>query len=97
MQHLMDADYDQQFLFPPAVEDWVGPEHPARFIREFVESLDLEAMGIQWVSGVGGRPGYAARLLVKIWLYGYYERIRSSRKLEGACRICANLRFAPCS
>lgn len=86
MAHLIDADYDQQFLLPPALEDWVGPTHPARFIREFVEALDLREMGITWASGEGGRPAYAAELLLKIWLYGYYERIRSSRQLEKACR-----------
>lgn len=86
MARRIDADYSQPFLLPPDLEDWVGPGHPARFIREFVEALDLEALGITWASGEGGRPPYAAQLLLKIWLYGYYERVRSSRKLEKACR-----------
>jgi transposase len=86
MARRIDADYSQQFLLPPDLEDWVGANHPARFIREFVEALDLEALAIVWASGEGGRPAYAAELLLKIWLYGYYERIRSSRKLEKACR-----------
>ena len=86
MSHLMDADYSHQFLFPPSVEDWVGPDHPARFIREFVDALDLNELGITWAAGEGGRPAYAASLLLKVWLYGYYERIRSSRQLEKACQ-----------
>lgn len=86
MGHLIDADYSQQFLLPPSIEDWVGPEHPARFIREFVEALDLTEMGITWAAGEGGRPAYATELLLKVWLLGYYERIRSTRKLEKACR-----------
>lgn len=86
MAHLMDADYSQELLFPPSVENWVAPGHPARFIREFVDALDLQEMGISWGKGEGGRPAYAASLLLKIWLYGYFERIRSSRKLEKACR-----------
>ena len=79
-------DYGQQFLFPPALEDWVGPDHPVRYIREFVEQLDLARLGFSMPTGAEGRPPYAPGLLLKIWLYGYYQRIRSTRKLEAACR-----------
>ena len=79
-------DYGQQFLFPPALEDWVAKDHPARFLREFVEQLDLRALGFAMPVAVEGRPPYATSLLLKIWLYGYFHRIRSTRKLEAACR-----------
>lgn len=79
-------DYGQQFLFPPALEDWVPADHPARFLREFVEQLDLPALGFTTPTAVEGRPPYAPGLLLKIWLYGYFQRIRSTRKLEAACR-----------
>lgn len=79
-------DYGQQFLFPPALEDWVAHDHPARFLREFVEQLDLAALGFIIPAAVEGRPPYAPSLLLKIWLYGYFHRIRSTRKLEAACR-----------
>jgi transposase len=78
-------DYGQQFLFPPALEDWVPGDHPARFLREFVEQLDLPALGLAMPVAVEGRPPYAPSLLLKIWLYGYFHRIRSTRKLEAAC------------
>jgi len=78
-------DYGQQFLFPPALEDWVPADHPARFLREFVEQLDLPALGFAMPLAVEGRPPYAPSLLLKIWLYGYFQRIRSTRKLEVAC------------
>jgi transposase len=79
-------DYGQQFLLPPALEDWVPDDHPARFLREFVEQLDLPALGFVMPSASEGRPPYAPSLLLKIWLYGYFHRIRSTRKLEVACR-----------
>ncbi len=78
-------DYGQQFLFPPALEDWVPADHPARFLREFVDQLELPALGFVLPSASEGRPPYAPSLLLKIWLYGYFHRIRSSRKLEVAC------------
>lgn len=79
-------DYGQQFLFPPALEDWVPADHPARFLREFVDQLDLPGLGFAVPSAGEGRPPYAPSLLLKIWLYGYFHRIRATRKLEAACR-----------
>lgn len=79
------ADYKQVFLLPPAIDDWIGPDHPARFIRDFVDSLDLEALGFSIPMAETGRPAYAVDLLLKAWLYGYFNKIRASRKLEKAC------------
>lgn len=79
------ADYSQTYLLPPSIEDWVPLDHPARFIRDFVESLNLGSMGFNLPEAVDGRPPYSADLLLKIWLYGYMNRLRSSRKLEAAC------------
>ena len=86
MAHPIAPDYGQQFLFPPALEDWVPADHPARFLREFVDQLDLPALGFATPTAVEGRPPYAPSLLLKIWLHGYFHRIRSTRKLETACR-----------
>ena len=47
MNNEIKADYDQQFLLPPSLEDWVPEDHPVRFIREFVDSMDLRGMGFQ--------------------------------------------------
>lgn len=79
-------DYGQQFIFPPALEEWVPLDHPARFLREFVDQLDLPALGFVMPTALDGRPPYHPSLLLKIWLYGYFHRIRSTRKLEAACR-----------
>ncbi|MDP4228267.1 MAG: IS1182 family transposase, partial [Bacteroidota bacterium] len=85
MAHVIAPDYGQQFLLPPALEDWVAAEHPARFLREFVDQLDLAALGFVIPAASEGRPPYAPSLLLKIWLYGYFFRIRSTRRLETAC------------
>ena len=52
----IEANYDQIFLLPPSIEDWVGRDHPARFIREFVEALDLRALGFRERPSEEGRP-----------------------------------------
>jgi transposase len=86
MAEPLAPDYGQQFLFPPALEDWVPKDHPVRFIREFVEQQDLAKLGFAMPLSMEGRPPYAPGLLLKIWLYGYHQRVRSTRKLEAACR-----------
>src|SRR6267154_1585535 len=86
MAQSIAPDYGQQFLFPPALEDWVPADHPARFLREFVDQLDLGVLGFAMPVAMEGRPPYHPSLLLKIWLYGYYHRVRSTRKLETACR-----------
>ena len=85
MAQRIAPDYGQQFLFPPSIEDLLPADHPARFLREFVDELDLPDLGFVISNATEGRPSYAPSLLLKIWLYGYYHRIRSTRKLEVAC------------
>jgi transposase len=79
-------DYGQQFLLPPSLEDWVSKDHPVRYIREFVDQQDLAQLGFAMPASNEGRPAYAPSLLLKIWLFGYHHRLRSTRKLEAACR-----------
>jgi transposase len=85
MKREIRADHDQMLLFPPAVEEWVEEDHPARFIRDFVEALDLRELGFAVPTSEVGGSFYAPALLLEVWLYGFMYGIGSTRKLERAC------------
>ncbi len=76
-------DRGQATLIPARLEDYVGEDNPVRVIDAFIDELDLSAPDFSGVvPEATGRPGYHPAALLKIYLYGYLNRIRSSRRLE---------------
>ncbi len=83
MPHITGRNRSQLLLLPESLDDYVGPENPVRFIEAFVDGLDLAAAGFARVEPEEtGRPGYRPADLLKLYVYGYLNRIRSSRRLE---------------
>src|ERR1700756_986992 len=83
MTHIAGFERDQLLLLPEAVDDYVDADNPVRFIDAFVDGLDLAAAGFARVTPAAtGRRGYAPGDLLKLYIYGYLNRVRSSRRLE---------------
>jgi hypothetical protein len=73
------ADRDQSTLFPECLEDWIGENNPVRVIDVFVEELDLAELGFDGVDPEAtGRPSYHPSILLKLYIYGYLNRVQSS-------------------
>jgi len=86
MNYLQGESRNQELLLPERLEDYVEESNPVRFIEAFVDRLDMAECGFERaVSNSKGRPGYDPRDLLKLYLYGYMNRTRSSRMLEKAC------------
>jgi transposase len=86
MNHRAGLDRSQTLLFPERLEDYVAPENPVRFLDAFVGTLDLVALQFTKARcAATGCPPYDPAMLLKLYLYGYLNRIRSSRRLEAEC------------
>ncbi len=76
-------DREQATLFPECLEDWVDENNPVRVIDVFVDHLDLSELGFDGVAPEAtGRPSYHPSGLLKLYIYGYLNRVQSSRRLE---------------
>ncbi len=74
---------DQGTLFPERLEDWIAEDNPVRVIDVFVDELDLGELGfVRAAPEATGRPGYHPSVLLKLYIYGYLNRVQSSRRLE---------------
>ena len=80
---------EQAWLLPPTLNDLLGEGHPARFVAAFVDGLtqaEWAELGVNTEGEALGAPAYHPRALLCVWLYGFMTGVRSSRKLECACR-----------
>src|SRR5689334_16303063 len=76
-------DRGQATLFPECLEDWIDADNPVRVIDAFAEKLDLGELGFDGVAPEAtGRPSYHPSVLLKLYIYGYLNRVQSSRRLE---------------
>lgn len=90
----------QQMFFPPSIDEYVSEDNPVRAIEDYVELLNMVELGFTKaaLNSADGQPAYHPKLLLKIYIYGYLNKIRSSRKLETEIKrnvemmwICAGL------
>lgn len=78
---------EQMTLFPARLDDYVSEDNPVRAVDVFVDTLDLDKLGFIRVHPLDlGRPGYDPRMMLKLYIYGYLNRVPSSRRLERECQ-----------
>jgi len=81
------VDRGQSTLFPALLDDYVAEDNPVRAVDVFVDGLDLDKLGFVGVEPLDtGRPGYHPRMMLKLYIYGYLNRVPSSRRLERECQ-----------
>ena len=87
MRFVMGQDRSQSTLFPALFDDYIGDDNPVRAIDVFVDELRLGDLGFDGVQPhATGRPAYHPATLLKIYVYGYLNRVQSSRRLERECQ-----------
>src|SRR5260370_42556555 len=94
-------DRNQVTLLPECLDDFVAEDNPVRVIDVFIDELDLTGLGFEGVAPADtGRPAYHPAVLLKIYVYGYLNRLQSSRRLERETQrhlelVCLAGRLAP--
>jgi transposase len=81
--HILGQSRTQTTLLPEVLDDFIAENNPVRVVDVFVDGLDLQTLGFEGVIAKGkGRPGYHPAVMLKLYIYGYLNRIQSSRRLE---------------
>jgi len=75
-------DRNQATMFPERLDDYVGEDHAVRVIDVFIDDLDVSGLGFKADPAATGRPGYHPKMMLKLYVYGYLNRVQSSRRLE---------------
>lgn len=86
MKYINGQNREQIFIFPVSIDEAIANDNEVRIIDLFVESLDIKEFGFKVDCGENGRPAYHPADLLKLYIYGYINSIRSSRKLEKECQ-----------
>ena len=87
MSYIEGVFRNQGMLFPDTVDEYIDEDNPVRFIDIFIDSLDLKALGFTHAEvEPTGRPPYNPADLLKLYIYGYLNRVRMSRRLEAETR-----------
>jgi len=87
MKYISGQDRDQITFLPDSIEDYVTEDNPTRVIDAFVDSLNISDLGFERAKPeYTGRPGFDPKDLLKLYIYGYFNKIRSSRKLAKECK-----------
>jgi transposase len=80
---VQDADRQQTTLLPECLDDWVDESNPVRAVDVFVDALELRELGFDGVTPAAtSRPGYHPSPMLKLYIYGYLNRVQTSRRLE---------------
>jgi transposase len=79
-------DRRQPTLLPECLDDYVAEQNPVRVVDVFVDDLDLAALGFEVTPAATGRPAYHPAMLLKLYVYGYLNKVQSSRRLEREAR-----------
>jgi transposase len=88
MKYIEGADRHQMILFPEKLDDLVTDDNPVRVIDAFVDNLDLQTLGFKYSSldtAEAGHPCYPPWVMLKLYMYGYFNKVRSSRRLQWLC------------
>ena len=86
MPYIKGENRGQFTLMPESLDDYISEENPVRVIDAFVNKIDIKRMGfIRHTPSKEGRPGYDPRDMLKLYIYGYFNKIRSSRRLQTEC------------
>jgi transposase len=75
-------DRTQATLFPERIDDYIAEDSPVRVVDVFIDDLDISGLGFRTVANATGRPSYHPKMMLKLYVYGYLNRVQSSRRLE---------------
>lgn len=75
-------DRNQATLFPERIDDYVTDDSPVRVVDVFIDDLDISGLGFRTEPNATGRPSYHPKMMLKLYVYGYLNRVQSIRRLE---------------